>query len=196
VDVPDQSRVTLSRRAWLGGALAVAVTSLGARSEAHSDAGVLEPPRAPPDLRLTLEDGRSCRLNQALVGRVTALQIIFTRCQATCPIQGALFAQAARQLGDQLADAQWLSLSIDPTHDDSTTLRAWMARLGAHPRWHAGSPEPQDLDAFVDFLKARNRGADRHSAQVYFFNRAGLLAMRSVDFPPANEMIRVLRALR
>lgn len=187
---------TLPRRAWLGGALAAAVTGFGARSRAHTDAGVVEPPRAPPEVRLTLEDGRSCRLSQALAGRVTALQIIFTRCQATCPIQGALFAQGVRQLGAELADAQWLSLSIDPDHDDPAALRAWMARLGAHPRWHAGRPEPQDLDPLVDFLKARNRGPDRHTAQVYFFNRAGLLALRSVDFPPVAEMIRVLRSLR
>jgi protein SCO1 len=188
--------VTPSRRAWLGGAVAVVVTGFGARGDAHSDAGVVEPPSAPPDVRLTLDDGRAGRLSQSLAGRVTALQIIFTRCQATCPIQGAIFAQAARQLGDQLADAQWLSVSIDPIHDDPAALRAWMARLGPHPRWHAGRPDPQDLDPFVDFLKARNRGPDSHSAQVYFFNRAGRLAMRSVDFPPVAEMIRVLRGLR
>jgi hypothetical protein len=44
-------------------------------------------------------------------------------------------------------------------------------------------------------LKARSRGADRHTAQVYFFNRGGQLVLRSVDFPPAAAIARVLRDL-
>ena len=36
---------------------------------------------------------------------------------------------------------------------------------------------------------------DRHTAQVYFFDRGGRLAMRSVDFPPVGELVRVMKAL-
>jgi hypothetical protein len=44
-------------------------------------------------------------------------------------------------------------------------------------------------------LKARAVGADRHTAQVDFFDRHGDLALRAVDFPPAVELIRMVKAL-
>jgi protein SCO1/2 len=185
----------LSRRRLLGGAVAVAVGGVSAPCRAHNNAGIVDPEGSPPEVRLVLDDDRHGRLRQQLAGRVTAVQMMFTSCQATCPIQGAIFGQAAGQLGDQVKDAQWLSVSIDPVHDDPKALRAWLARFGAHPRWHAGCPEPADLDPFVEFLKARNTGVDRHTAQVYFFNRRAKLVMRSVDFPPAGEIARVLESL-
>ena len=185
----------LSRRQVLSGAVAAFVGGGSARGHAHNSAGRVEPPETPPDLRLTLEDQRPCRLRERLAGRVTAVQMMFTSCQATCPIQGAIFSQSAHQLGDQAGDAQWLSLSIDPATDDPAALRAWLGRFGAHPRWHAGRPDARDLDPFLDFLKARAAGADRHTAQVYFFDRGGRLAMRSVDFPPVGELVRVMKAL-
>jgi len=185
----------LSRRKILSGALAAAATVASARSLAHNLAGVVQPPQPPPDARLTLDDDRRCGLRAILMSRITAVQLVFTSCRATCPIQGAIFAQAARELGNQVADAQLLSLSIDPIHDDAHALRAWLAGFGSAPRWHAGRPDPQDLDSLLDFLKARASGADRHTAQAYFFNRSGALVMRSVDFPPAGALVRVLKEL-
>jgi protein SCO1/2 len=47
----------------------------------------------------------------------------------------------------------------------------------------------------MDFLKARANGPDRHTGQVYYFDRKGQLALRSVDFPPAQEVVRALEEL-
>jgi protein SCO1/2 len=128
----------LSRRSLLGAGLAAAaVTSsniIASRCHAHANAGLVTPPATPPPTRLTIDDGRSRQLRDQLTGQVTAVQRIFTSCQATCPIQGAIFAHGARTLGDEVRDAQWLSISIDPAHDDPTALRGWMARFGASTR--------------------------------------------------------------
>ena len=105
----------LSRRRLLGGAVAVAVGGVSAPCRAHNNAGIVDPEGSPPEVRLVLDDERRGRLRQQLAGRVTALQMMFTSCQATCPIQGAIFGQAAGQLGDHVKNAQWLSVSIDPT---------------------------------------------------------------------------------
>jgi protein SCO1/2 len=106
-----------------------------------------------------------------------------------------VFAQAAKALGDAVPTAQWLSISIDPERDDPKALAAWMERFGRHPRWRAGRPKPAELKSLVDFLKSAAPGPDRHTAQVYFFDRAGRLSMRSVDFPPSTELTRVLGQL-
>ena len=190
--LPHRALSTLSRRAFLGGACAATLGSLASTAHAHSNAGVVDPPLAPPGVALTMDDGRTATLQGLLAGRVSALQLMFASCRATCPIQGALFAEGAKKLGDRIKDAQWLSLSIDPARDDARSLRAWLERFGAHPRWHAGRPDPKQLDALVDFLKARVQGPDGHTAQVYYFDRRGLLVLRSVDFTPAAEIVRVM----
>lgn len=186
---------TPTRRSFVCGAIATAASALTTPARAHNSAGIVKPPEPPPPLALMLDNERQSTLEKELRGHVTALQLMFTSCQATCPIQGAIFGQSAKELANQVADAQWLSVSIDPTRDDPEALRQWLARFGAHARWHAGRPALQQLDPLIDFLKARNSGADRHTAQVFFFDRRGELAMRSVDFPPVAEIVRVLKEL-
>jgi protein SCO1/2 len=183
----------LGRRAFVAGLSAAMFAPALAR--AHNNAGVVEPPLAPPAVDVELDDGKTSGFQKLLTGKVTALQLMFTSCGMTCPIQGAVFAAAAQKLGDRIENAQWLSFSIDPARDDAKALKAWMARFGAHPRWRAARASGRDTERLVEFLKAKNPGPDKHTAQVYFFDRRGKLAMRSVDFPPSEELLRVLEEL-
>jgi protein SCO1 len=193
--LPDIQLSRPTRRAILCGSAALLFGSLTTPARAHNDAGVVSPPLPPPDVPLTLQDGASTTLRAVLAGKVTALQLMFTSCRATCPIQGTLFAKGAKQLGDAVKAAQWLSVSIDPKRDDPAALRRWLERFGAHPRWRAAQPAAKELEALVGFLKSKKSGADPHTAQVYFFNGNGELVMRSVDFPPVPEMIRIMKSL-
>jgi protein SCO1/2 len=185
----------VSRRGLLASLCATAFVARSRRARAHNTPGVVEPPLPAPAFPLTLQDGSATTLAAALSGRVSAVQLMFTSCQNICPIQGALFARAARQLGDSIKTAQWLSLSIDPEHDDPAALEKWMARFGAHPRWRAGRPASKDVAALIDLMKARNPGPDPHTAQIYFFNRRAELVLRSVDLPPIDEVLRVMSAI-
>ena len=159
-----------------------------AQAKAHNDAGRVRPTQAAPALPLTLHTGRPATLPALLAGRVTALQLMFTGCSATCPIQGALFAAVQPRL-QGLAGAQLLSLSIDPLGDDAPALARWLKQHGAGAAWRGGLPRVADVDRLFDYLRARGRAADRHTAQVYFFNRQGELALRSTDFPSAEQVL-------
>ena len=83
----------ITRRAFLVGASASALSPLAL---AHNNAGLVAPPEAPPVVSLTLDDDKPSSLHALLKDRVTALQLMFTVCQATCPLQGALFGQTAK----------------------------------------------------------------------------------------------------
>lgn len=76
--------------AWAGPALLGMGVPRSAR--AHAGPGRVDPPLPAAAWPLTLNDGRRSRLPAVLAGRATALQLMFTGCTATCPIQGALFA--------------------------------------------------------------------------------------------------------
>jgi protein SCO1/2 len=185
-----------SRRQLLRGAAALASASLWTPAGAHNAAGLVSPPLPVPKIAVTRHDGKPFELGALLRGRVTALQLMFTGCSATCPIQGALFAAAARQLGKGEGGMQLMSLSIDPLGDDAQALASWRARFGAGDPWPAVVPAMKDLDPVLDFLQGRKAGADRHTAQVYLFNRRAELVMRTVDFPPVAEVLRLLNALK
>ena len=74
-------------------------------------------------------------------------------------------------------------------------LSGWLARFGAGGLWRAATPAVADLDRWLDFLQGRRAGADRHTTQVYLFDRRGRLALRSVDLPPAAEVVRLMTEL-
>ncbi len=176
----------------------LALSVPGQRAMAHNAAGIVKPPLAVPPVKLVLHNGRQTTLREILTGRTTALQLMFTGCSAVCPIQGALFASVDSRLGAQtpaLPNAQLLSVSIDPLGDDARALQAWRQRFDAGRLWTAASPAVKDLDPWLDFLQGRSQGADRHTAQVYFFNTRAELVLRTVDFAPAPEIVKLLNAL-
>ncbi len=188
--------VLLARRRLLAaGALALAA-GRHTLAPAHASAGPVEPRTLPARLRLTLGDGKPALLHELLKSRVTAVQLMFTGCSATCPIQGAIFADAQARLAPADKHLRLLSISIDPLSDDAPALARWLGRFGAEPaRWAAAAPAVRDVDPLLDFLRGRAVGADRHTAQAYLFDRAGRLAFRTVDMPPGAELVRLMQAL-
>jgi protein SCO1 len=136
-------------------------------------------------------------LASLLRGRVSALQFMFTGCSATCPIQGALFAQAQRELKLGSTAAQFVSISIDPLSDSPAALDAWLRKFGARPGWLAAAPRVEDVSAIVELLgtggEPRQLGADAHTAQVYIVDRRGDLVYRLSSMPPAAEIASEMR---
>lgn len=159
----------------------------------HDPFGRVEPPQEVPPLRLTADDGRPIGLARHLRGRSTAVQLMFTGCSAICPIQGALFAEVAVRLDP--SDSQLLSLSIDPLADDARALRRWLDQHGAGPAWRAAAPRTDDLDRILDFLRGRASGVDRHTGQVYLFDREARLVWRTPDLPPAEHVVQMLKTV-
>ena len=178
---------------WLA-ALAAGTSFAQPPGPAHDGFGPVRPPQALPPLQLIGDDGQRSDLASRLRGRTTALQLMFTGCSATCPIQGALFGAIAPLIANQ-AETQLLSISIDPLADGPQALKAWLARFGGTAQWRAAAPRVEDVDRLLDLLRGRARGPDRHTAQVYLFDRQARLAYRTADMPPARFVADMLRQL-
>lgn len=185
-------RMLLRRLAVAGMAGAGAASSVDAW--AHKSAGPVQPPLAAPAFQFTTHDGVKTDLNRFLRGRPTAMQLMFTGCSSTCPIQGAVFgATLARLPAD--SGVRLLSVSIDPLNDDPQRMRAWLARHGGNALWTGATPSFREIDQWFDFLRARVSGNDRHTAQVYFFDAQARLVLRSTDFPRPEDIARMLLQL-
>lgn len=186
------------------GMAAIAACGSGALADArtppptsHDPFGRVVPPLPAPALPLTGDDGQVVTWPERMRGHATAVQLMFTTCSAICPIQGALYAEVAAQVDP--ASCRLLSLSIDPLGDNAPALHAWLTRHGAPPHWRAAVPRMDDLDRMLDHLRGRASGVDRHTGQVYVFDRFGRLVWRTVDLPaPAHvvELLRTVAALR
>lgn len=167
----------------------------------HSNAGRVFPPAPAPALTLARHDGRRATLAAMLTGRATALQLMFTGCSSTCPLQGAQFAAVSGQLAalagkhPTVGAAQLVSVTVDPLNDEPAAMRRWLRKFDAPPFWSGVTPQVHDLDRWLDFLKVRFTNNERHTAQVYYFDARGALVLRSVDFPKPEEVARSLLLL-
>ena len=184
-----------TRRGCLRALFGAGLVACGIDARAHGRAGPVDPPQPAPALRLLAgSDGAVTELPRLLRSKVTALQLMFTGCSATCPIQGAMFADVQRQLATAAPQLQLLSISIDPLADTPQALRTWMKRFGAQAaRWSAAVVVPDDLDRLFDFLRGRASGADRHTPQVYLFDRHARLVYRTLDLPDPTAVAGLLR---
>lgn len=148
--------------------------------------GWLQPRLKVPALQVIDSEGRKTSLDAAVSGKVTAVQLVFTGCSSTCPIQGALFAAIAARR--RSADVQLLSISIDALGDTPAALSSWQARFGKHPAWRAAVADVRDVDRIGDFMKGVAGKSGTHTAQVFVFDPQGRLAYRTGDSPGINEV--------
>lgn len=201
-------REPLTRRRVLGaGALLLAGAAHGqgrervdpreAARSSHFPFGPVVPTRSLERWAVITHRGTTTDLPALLRGRFSAVQLMFTTCSATCPIQGALFAEAQRLVGGAAFAPQFLSVSIDALGDTPEKLAAWLKGFGAGPQWGAALPRVADVDAIVDRLgsggEKRPPGPDPHTGQVYLFDRKAELVMRTPSMPTPAQIADALR---
>lgn len=168
-----------------------------AARSSHFPFGPVVPTRPVERWAVTTHRGAATDLQTLLRGRFTAVQLMFTTCSATCPIQGALFAEAQRLVGGAAFAPQFLSISIDALGDTPAKLAAWLQGFKAAPGWSAALPRVADVDAIVERLgsggEKRPPGPDPHTGQVYLFDRKAELVLRTPSMPTPAQIADALR---
>ncbi len=159
---------------------------------AHLPFGHVNPPRPMPDITMVLADGAEQQLGRVLAGRWTLVQLMFTGCSTTCPVQGAIFAETQQRLKASGADVGLLSLSIDPLGDTPTALAGWLKDFGAASNWTAGLTAPDTLVEVLDVLEGRGAGVDVHNARVFIIDPNGMLVYRTEEMPDPGSLVRLI----
>jgi protein SCO1/2 len=163
---------------------------------AHERVGPVKPPILVPDLSVVSSDGVLASVRDLLSGKVTAIQLMFTKCKSICPIEAGTLARVEEALADYPGDdIQLLSLSIDPTTDTPEVLKAWLERFGAQRRWNAVSPAEADLARVKSFFDRPSSVGEIHSTAIHLVDRNGFLVWRTFDLPDANEVAKLLLSL-
>lgn len=192
---PGPAPLVMRRQLLAGMAAGLALRALPA--SAHGQIGPVKPPLGVPDISVVSSDGFRGPLRERLLGRVTALQLMFTTCRSICPIEAATFVRTQEALASEPSDAiQLLSLSIDPDTDTPDVLKAWLDSLEARSRWTAVSPIKADLARARQFFDGVSGLGEDHSTAMSLIDRAGRLVWRTTELPPPNEVVKLLNQLQ
>jgi protein SCO1/2 len=188
------------RRLLWGAAVSGALASVAAGARA-ADPGVIpyhggriSPPVALPALPLQLSDGSRTDLATLMRGRASALNLMFTGCSTSCPIQGVVFQRVQALLRNPVARGiQLVSLSINPLEDTPAAMSAWLARFQAGPGWLAARPAPEGMDTVRRLFGANgNGGLTDHATEVSIVNARAQLVWRTYELPSPQSLAEML----
>src|SRR6185369_9542661 len=89
-----------------------------------------------PNVPLLTQDGRTVRFHDDLLkGKSVVVNLIYTQCSNSCPLETAKLAQVQRLLAGRVGkDVFFYSISIDP-FDTPELLKAYADKFGVGPGW-------------------------------------------------------------
>jgi protein SCO1/2 len=137
-----------------------------------------------PNVPLTTQDGTVVRFYEDLLkGKAVAINLIYTRCSASCPLETAKLVQVQRLLGDRVGkDVFFYSISIDPKHDTPEVLKAYAQRFHVGPGWLFLTGKEEDIQ-----LVSKKLGL---SFLTNAWNRDGHQPTLMVGNEPTGEWMR------
>jgi protein SCO1/2 len=107
-----------------------------------------------PNVPLVTQDGKTVHLyDDLLKGKTVVMNLIYTHCLDSCPLETARLAQVQRMLGDRMGkDIFFYSISIDPEHDTPEAMKAYAEKFHAGPGWLFLTGKKTDVDLIAHKL--------------------------------------------
>ncbi|HEY0565326.1 MAG TPA: SCO family protein [Terriglobales bacterium] len=101
-----------------------------------------------PNVTLVTQDGEAVKFyDDLLKGKIVAIDLIYTNCEYSCPLETARLAQVQKLLGDRVGkDIFFYSISIDPAHDTPAKLKEYAKEFHAGPGWLFLTGKKSDID--------------------------------------------------
>ena len=101
-----------------------------------------------PNLELTTQDGAKVHFyDDVLKGKIVAINLIYTHCQYSCPLETARLAQVQQILGDRVGkDIFFYSITLDPARDTPEVLKAYAEKYHAGPGWTFLTGKKEDIE--------------------------------------------------
>jgi protein SCO1/2 len=88
--------------------------------------------------------------NESMLGHVSVVDFIFTRCTSSCPRLTARMATLQDELGRRGREVRLVSFSVDPENDSPPVLTAYAAKANADPtRWTFVTGSGDDMQRAV-----------------------------------------------
>src|SRR4051794_32810058 len=101
-----------------------------------------------PNVPLTTQDGKVVHFYDDLIkGKIVAINLIYTSCKYSCPLETARLAQVQKVIGDRMGrEVFFYSITIDPEHDTPQVLKEYGEKFHAGPGWLFLTGKQADID--------------------------------------------------
>jgi protein SCO1/2 len=101
-----------------------------------------------PNVTLTTQDGATVHFYDDLIkGKIVAINLIYTSCKYSCPLETARLRQVQTLLGDRMGkDVFFYSITIDPEHDTPAVMKDYSEKFHAGPGWLFLTGKQADID--------------------------------------------------
>jgi protein SCO1/2 len=100
-----------------------------------------------PNVPLTTHNGDVVHFYDLIKGKIVAIELMYTSCEFSCPLETARLAQVQRLLGERMGrDVFFYSISIDPAHDTAEVLKGYAEHYGAGPNWLFLTGKAKDIE--------------------------------------------------
>jgi protein SCO1 len=131
-----------------------------------------------PNVELVTQDGQTVRFYDDLIrNKLVVIDLIYTHCVDSCPLETARLAQVQRMLGDRVGkDIFFYSITIDPKRDTPLVLKDYAEKYHAGPGWLFLTGKKEDIDLLSRKIGLYSdpdpRNRDGHIAAVLIGNEA------------------------
>lgn len=126
-------------------------------------------PYSVPDLTLLDQAGQSVDLTELLGGsQPVALNFIFTTCTTICPVMAATFSKLQSELGDDVGDLRFVSISIDPEFDRPEVLATYASRFRAEESWSFLTGTQEQITSVLQSFNALTGSKVNHRPLTFF----------------------------
>jgi protein SCO1/2 len=138
-----------------------------------------------PNVPLVTQDGKTVRFyDDLLKGKVVAIDLIYTHCHYSCPLETARLAQVQRLLDGRVGkDIFFYSISIDPKRDTPEVMKAYAQKFHAGPGWTFLTGKKEDIDLISRKLGLQISGTEQ-------VNRDGHTPDLMIGNVPAGQWMR------
>jgi protein SCO1/2 len=129
-----------------------------------------------PDVPLTTQDGEVVRLyDDLLKDKVVAIDLIYTHCRFSCPLETARLAEVQRLLGDRVGkEIFFYSITLDPKRDTPEVLKAYAEKYHVGPGWLFLTGNPDDIKLVARklglYFEALSANRDGHTPDLMIGN--------------------------
>ena len=128
-----------------------------------------------PNIELTTQDGKKVHFYDDLIkGKIVAIDLIYTTCHYSCPLETARLVQVQKMLGDRMGkDIFFYSITIDPEHDTPEVLKAYAEKYHVGPGWLFLTGKKEEIDFLSKKLGLYSSPAeslDGHTAHLLIGN--------------------------
>lgn len=107
-----------------------------------------------PNVPLVDQDGKTVHFYDDLIkGKSVVLDMIYTHCVDSCPLETARLVQVQKMLGDKVGkDVFFYSITIDPKRDTPKVLKEYAQTYHVGPGWSFYTGKPADIELIAKKL--------------------------------------------